>query len=124
MTTRRVALVALLAALSARELPSQGTRGATDIGRARGLPASARYTPPPDRRPARFPDAWRFPAGRAPVVARNAMVVSDAPIASRVGVDILRRGGNAVNAVAGNQEKQVPALASALQKLSEGGRVG
>ena len=98
MTARRLALVALLAAATARELPSQGTRGATDVGRARGLPSAARYTPPPDRRPARFPDRWRFPAGRAPVVARNAMVVSDAPIASRVGVEILRRGGNAVDA--------------------------
>ena len=99
MTARHLALVSLLAAASARELPSQGTvRGATDVGRARGLPTSARYTPAADRRAARFPDAWRFPAGRAPVVARNAMVVSDAPIASRVGVDILRRGGNAVDA--------------------------
>src|SRR5687767_5021446 len=98
MNTRRLALVALLAAASARELPSQVARGATDVGRARGLPSSGRYTPPPDRRPARFPDRWGLPAGRAPVVARNAMVVSDAPIASRVGVDILRRGGNAVDA--------------------------
>jgi len=79
MNTRRLALVALLAAASARELPSQVARGATDVGRARGLPSSGRYTPPPDRRPARFPDRWGLPAGRAPVVARNAMVVSDAP---------------------------------------------
>ena len=98
MITRRLALVALLAAASTRELPAQVTRGATDVGRASGLPSSARYTPPADRRPARFPDRWQFPAGRAPLVARNAMVVSDAPVASRVGRDILRRGGNAVDA--------------------------
>ena len=99
MTARRLALLVALAAASARELPSQiAPRGATDVGRAGGLPSSGRYVPAADRRPARFPDAWRFPAGRAPVVAKNAMVVSDAPIASRVGVDILRRGGNAVDA--------------------------
>ena len=99
MIARYVAVLALLAFTAARETRAQVTpRGATDVGRSRGLEASARYTPPPGRRPAQFPDAWRFPAGRAPVVARRAMVVSDAPIASRVGVDILRRGGNAVDA--------------------------
>ena len=35
--------------------------------------------------PARFPDGWPFPAGRAPVTARRAMVVSDAPLASSRG---------------------------------------
>ena len=73
-------------------------RGATDAGTAKPLPTSARYTPARDRWPAHFPDAWKYPAGRAPVVAKHAMVVSDAPLASQAGVEVMKRGGNAVDA--------------------------
>jgi gamma-glutamyltranspeptidase/glutathione hydrolase len=45
-----------------------------------------------------FPDAWRFRPGAKAVVAPRAMVVSNSDIASRVGADIMRRGGNAVDA--------------------------
>src|SRR5688500_7698977 len=96
---RRIALLTVLATLAARGAGAQvPTRGATDAGPTRTLPSSTRYVPAADRRPARFPDAWPFPAGRAPVMARRAMVVTDAPIASAVGVEILRRGGNVVDA--------------------------
>ena len=45
-----------------------------------------------------FPASWRL-RGRAPVVAgRYAMVVSDHPLASEVGRDVMRRGGNAIDA--------------------------
>jgi gamma-glutamyltranspeptidase/glutathione hydrolase len=45
-----------------------------------------------------FPGGWPYPAGLAPVTADRGMVVSTDEIASRVGVDVLRAGGNAVDA--------------------------
>src|SRR6185436_20742980 len=47
---------------------------------------------------ATFPSGWRFRAGEAATFATNAMVASNDSIASRVGRDIMRRGGNAVDA--------------------------
>ena len=47
----------------------------------------------------RFPAAWRFPAGsRRAATAPSAMVASESPSATDAGVEILRRGGNAVDA--------------------------
>jgi gamma-glutamyltranspeptidase / glutathione hydrolase len=47
---------------------------------------------------ARVPAGWAFPLHPEAVQAAEAMVVTDAPLATRVGVDVLRRGGNAVDA--------------------------
>ncbi len=45
-----------------------------------------------------FPAGWRFATPPPPVVGRYTMVVSDHPLASGVGVEVLRRGGNAIDA--------------------------
>ncbi len=45
-----------------------------------------------------FPAEWRFAAGRAAAYAPSAMVSSNDSLASLAGVEVLRRGGNAVDA--------------------------
>jgi gamma-glutamyltranspeptidase len=44
-----------------------------------------------------FPAGWRFRSGEAATFAKHAMVVSNNEIASRVGAEIMRRGGNAID---------------------------
>jgi len=45
-----------------------------------------------------FPAGWRFATPPAPLLGRYAMVVSDHPVASEIGVGVLRGGGNAIDA--------------------------
>ena len=45
-----------------------------------------------------FPESWRYRDTPAPVTATNGMVVTTDELASQVGVDILRSGGNAMDA--------------------------
>ena len=52
----------------------------------------------PKRVPAVFPTTWRFPAGAKASFAPHAIVASDSRIASEVGAQIMREGGNAVDA--------------------------
>src|SRR5207249_5028670 len=63
------------------------------LGCAHRPPAAA---PAPIRGRAVIPATWTLHA--RPVVAPHAMVVSAHPLASQVGVDILRQGGNAIDA--------------------------
>ncbi len=51
----------------------------------------------PESGPA-FPAGWVYQADPSPITASNGMVVSTDALASQVGVDVLRAGGNAVDA--------------------------
>jgi gamma-glutamyltranspeptidase/glutathione hydrolase len=54
-------------------------------------PAAAPRTPA-------VPAAWPHPLDAADIAAAHGLVVTDAPLASRVGADVLRNGGSAVDA--------------------------
>ena len=48
--------------------------------------------------PSTFAENWTYRAGAAPVTGEHGMVVTTDELASQVGVDVLRAGGNAVDA--------------------------
>jgi gamma-glutamyltranspeptidase/glutathione hydrolase len=52
----------------------------------------------PARIPATFPATWTYPAGSRAIFAPHAMVASDNRIAAEVGTEIMRHGGNAIDA--------------------------
>ncbi|HSJ13620.1 MAG TPA: gamma-glutamyltransferase [Longimicrobiales bacterium] len=61
------------------------------------LAACAGNAPAPAAEPGVSP-GWAFPPPAEVAHAANALVVSDAPLATQVGVEVLRAGGNAVDA--------------------------
>lgn len=52
----------------------------------------------PARVPAVFPAGWRFPAGAHATFAQHAIVASNSRLAAEVGAQVMKAGGNAVDA--------------------------
>ena len=62
------------------------------------LALSGCIRPPEETAATRIPPDWRYAQPQRAFVAESAAVVSDAPLATAVGVQILRAGGNAIDA--------------------------
>jgi gamma-glutamyltranspeptidase/glutathione hydrolase len=62
------------------------------------VPQSSAGPAIPDRIPAKFPSTWRYPAGAQATFAPHAMVSSNNRLAAEVGAEIMKEGGNAVDA--------------------------
>ena len=84
--------LALSAAVLLGVLACRPATPATSIGGAEGAPAIPARTAP------QFPDGWRFEPGQEATFAQRAMVSSNSELASAAGVEIMRQGGNAVDA--------------------------
>lgn len=97
-------LTPLLALLSACSYSSTTTGSSVGMGTSVSITPSARSGTPTGepriapRVPAQFPAGWRLPAGERATFAKNAMAVSNSMLASEAATDILKRGGNAVDA--------------------------
>jgi gamma-glutamyltranspeptidase/glutathione hydrolase len=101
-SSRHAALIALGAAVLAVGCSMQRTTSSTSMGMGVGASVTgntARSAPRiAPRVPARFPDGWRLSSGAPATFAPNAMAVSNSPLASAAAVEILQKGGNAVDA--------------------------
>lgn len=80
-------------------LLSACSRAADTTGELRLPPAGPPGDPAiPAREAAAFPESWRLPAGATATFAPQAMAVSNSPEASAAAAEIMRAGGNAVDA--------------------------
>ena len=77
-----------------------GTLAVAIVGLAAALPLDRSQQAPaiPPRIPATFPDTWDYRAGSRATFAQHAMVASDNALAAEVGAEIMKQGGNAIDA--------------------------
>ena len=85
--TLSLGAVLLVGALACR--PATPVPTIADAGAAPSIPARVAPT---------FPEGWRFQAGAQATFAQRAMVTSNSELASAAGVEVMRQGGNAVDA--------------------------
>ncbi len=71
------------------------SRGLTLLSAALLFQAACSSRVPPNQA---IPASWAFARVDSAVVARHAMVASEHPLASQIGADVMRRGGNAIDA--------------------------
>jgi len=98
----RLRSVGTAAAIMAALLAAAGCRKPATPGPAPDTGSAARAPVPPAAAAnvelATFPSAWTYrPGGKSPF-ARDGMVVSNCPLATKAGVEVLAAGGNAVDA--------------------------
>jgi gamma-glutamyltranspeptidase/glutathione hydrolase len=78
--------------------PALPTATASASASAPAASACVAPTPPPVVLAPGFPAGWPYPADAAPVTGQHGMVVTDAALATKVGLEMLKAGGNAVDA--------------------------
>ena len=102
MKTTRAALILTLlfgCGTAPTPEPTPPTVPTATAGASAALPpASAAPTPAPVALAPGFPAGWPYPADAMPVTGQHGMVVTDAGLATRVGLEMLKAGGNAVDA--------------------------
>src|SRR3954467_13145155 len=89
----------LIAAIFATGVAALGTRGSAQSPNAFGIPTPGAAAPTADIKavPGSRAQGW-LAQGRSEVLARHGIVATSDPLAVQAGLEILRQGGNAIDA--------------------------
>ena len=98
---RRAWILPLTLVMSCHNTPPHSwaissSSGSTDLDARHPLPAGGEYAPA-NAHPT-FPAGWYYPSGARAEFAAHAMIATEAPLATEAGLEVLRAGGNAVDA--------------------------